>query len=85
MAVILCPKWQKIGMEYTFCFSLSSGREEFLGIGKMHQGKVLGSMAKYLPLRQIAPCDDRYVDSRTDISHIVLIQSLGCKKIEVVI
>ena len=26
-------------MEYTFCFSLSSGREEFLGIGKMHQGK----------------------------------------------
>ena len=31
----------KIGMEYTFCFSLSSGREEFLGIGKMHQGKFL--------------------------------------------
>ena len=37
-------------MEYTFCFSQSSGREEFLGIGKIRQGKVLGSVAKYLPL-----------------------------------
>ena len=41
---------KKIGMDYTFCFSLSSGREEFLGIGKIHQGKALGSVAKYLPL-----------------------------------
>ena len=56
MAVILCPNGKKIGMEYTFCFSLSSGREEFLGIGKMHQGKVLGSMAKYLPL----PSQEKY-------------------------
>ena len=37
-------------MGYTLYFSLSSGREEFLGTGKMHQGKVLGSVAKYLPL-----------------------------------
>ena len=37
-------------MEYTFYFSQSSGREEFLGIGKIHQGKVIGSVAKYLPL-----------------------------------
>ena len=37
-------------MENSFCFSLSSGREKFLGIYKMHQGKVLGPVAKYLPL-----------------------------------
>ena len=42
-------------MEYTFCFSLSSGREEFLGIGKIRQGKVLGSVAKYLPLHHRGP------------------------------
>ena len=40
-------------MEYTFCFSLFSGREEFLGSCKMHQGKVLGSLAKYLPLAKL--------------------------------
>ena len=37
-------------MEYTLCIPLSSGRVEFLGIGKIHQGKVLGFVAKYLPL-----------------------------------
>ena len=30
---------------------LPRGREEFLGLGKMHQGKVLVSMAEYFPLK----------------------------------
>ena len=33
---------------------LYRGREEFLGLGKMHQRKVLVSMAEYFPLRHLA-------------------------------
>ena len=50
MAAVNVQNGKKWVMEYTFYFSQSSGREEFLGIGKIHQGKVLGSVAKYLPL-----------------------------------
>ena len=42
-------------------FAIQRYREEFLGLGKMHQGKVLVSMAEYFPLFTLLPPRDECI------------------------
>ena len=57
-------------------FAIQRYREEFLGLGKIHQGKVLVSMAEYFPLLFLSAYGQKEEKMLSPIAKKILPQTL---------